>query len=249
MICTLVQSEDIVVFGDSWGTYGASSFKKMASKHGLTVANHAVAGSTAAHWASAANVNKLRDWVKKANAKYVWVTIGGNDAWEAMEVDTPIPKILRTFQSNCNKFYAPLFKAVPNIKVVQFGYDILFWDFIECRAVATSMFHWECGKYGSANFTVCANGLMSQLQDACAGLAANHTQLSTVNLLGSWQKAGGVPNAEIGKPNINYFSPSKYTAVSKICLHATNEGYDITFANLWDLFFSKHEAERKHNEN
>lgn len=240
MMSTLVQSADIVVFGDSWGTYGAASFKKMASAHGLTVANHAVAGSTAAQWAEAGNVMKLTNWVKQANAKYVWVTIGGNDAWEALEVNTPIQKILSTLQSNCRKFYEPLFKAVPNIKVVQFGYDILFWDFIECRALATSMFHWHCGKYGSANFTVCSNRLMYQLQDAIADLAANYTQLSTVDMLGSWQKAGGISGADIGKPNDNYFSPNKYTDATKICLHATHAGYDIIFTNLWNLYFSKH---------
>jgi len=242
MLPTLAQSADIVVFGDSWGTYGAASFKKMASAHGLTVANHAVAGSTAAHWASAANINKLTNWVKQSKAKYVWVTIGGNDAWEQMEVNTSIPKVLASITGNCEKFYKPLFKAVPDIKVVQFGYDVLFWDELECRAVATSMFHWNCGKYGSKNFTVCANGLMSQLQDAIGDMAANYTQLSTVNLLGSLQKAGGIPNADVGKPNPEYFSPLKYTDPTKICLHANNAGYDIIFGHLWDLYFSKHES-------
>jgi lysophospholipase L1-like esterase len=245
LMVAFVQSADIVVFGDSWGTQGGASFKKMASSHGLTVSNHAVSGSTAAQWAKPGKVNDLTNWVEQnKDAKYVWITIGGNDAADGMEAGQPISKILGDFQKNERKFIEPLFKAVPNIKVVQFGYDILFWDYFECTATATAIFGKHCGKHGSANFTVCANHLMFQVQDAIVSLAANYTQLTAPNLMGSLQKAGGISAADIGKPNDKFFSPNKYTGPTKFCLHANDEGYDIIFKNLWDLYFSKHEAER-----
>lgn len=243
LVC--VQSADIVVFGDSWGTQGAESFNKMAKAHGLTVSNHAVSGSTAAQWAKPNKVNDLKNWVlQNKDAKYVWITIGGNDAADGMQRGTPIEKILADFLANEAKFFEPLIKAVPNIKVVQFGYDILFWDYFECVAQSTAIFGKQCGKHGSANFTVCANTLFLKVQGAIETFANHYSQLTAPNLVGTWQTAGGITGASIGKPNLNYFSPNKYTGPTKFCLHANNEGYDITFSNLWDIYFSKHEAER-----
>jgi len=248
MMMVLVESADIVVFGDSWGTVGASSFNKMAKSHGLSVSNHAVGGSTAAQWAQPSRVMALTNWVKEnKDAKYVWITIGGNDAADGMEAGQPISKILNDFVKHERAFFEPLIKAVPTIKVVQFGYDILFWDYFECTAQATAIFGRHCGKHGSANFTECANALMYQVQDTVEAFASNYTQLTAPNLMGSLQKAGGISAADIGKPNIHYFSPNKYTGPTKFCLHANNEGYDIIFKNLWDIYFSKHEAERNSN--
>lgn len=248
LLVSLGQCADIVVFGDSWGTVGASSFKKMASSHGLTVSNHAVGGSTAAGWAQPSKVMDLTNWVKQnKDAKYVWITIGGNDAANGMEAGVPIPKILGDFEKHERMFFEPLIKAVPNIKVVQFGYDILFWDYFECTGQASAIFGSHCGRHGSKNFTECANALMYQVQGTIEQFASNYTQLTAPNLMGSLQKAGGISAADIGKPNIHYFSPNKYTGPTKFCLHANNEGYDIIFKNLWDIYFSKHEAERLAN--
>jgi len=73
------QSAEVIVFGDSWGELGATPFAKEMAKHGVTVSNVAVSGSTAADWAD--QPNYLRDVVRtNPDAKYVWLTIGGNDA-------------------------------------------------------------------------------------------------------------------------------------------------------------------------
>lgn len=245
MTFSLVQSADIVVFGDSWGTVGASSFKKMATKHGLTVSNHAVTGSTAEGWAQKSKRQDLTNWVKQnTDAKYVWITIGGNDAANGMERGVAIDTILKNFLANEKLFFDPLVKAVPNIKVVQFGYDVLFWDYFECTATATSIFGSHCGKHGSKNFTECANALMVRVQTTIEQFASNYPQMTTVNMMGSLQAAGGDPGASIGHPSMHYFSPNKYTGPTKFCLHANDAGFDIIFDNLWDAYFSKHEAER-----
>lgn len=244
-LLVFVHSADIVVFGDSWGTEGASSFRNMAKSHGLSVSNHAVAGSTAAQWARPNKVNDLKNWVQQnKDAKYVWITIGGNDAANGMQAGTPIDKILADFLSNEGKFLKPLLTAVPDIKIVQFGYDILFWDYFECTLEATSIFGKFCGKHGSKNFTVCANTLFLKVQATIETLSSHYPQLTAPNLLGSLQKAGGISGADIAKPNLNYFSPNEYTGPTKLCLHCTDKGYDIIFKNLWDIYFSKHEAER-----
>ena len=43
------------MFGDSWGTYGRSAFADVMGKHGLTVDNYAIGGTTAAGWANKPN--------------------------------------------------------------------------------------------------------------------------------------------------------------------------------------------------
>lgn len=243
-LLALAAAKDIVVFGDSWGTEGAVSFDNMAKSHGLTVDNHAVAGSTAQEWSLVPN--KLTDWVKKnPDAKYVWITIGGNDAAPMLQAGKDVATIKADVKKWVQKFLDPLFAALPKIKVVAFGYDILFWDYPECLLEGDSIFA-RCGKRGQSNFTACANKLFYNVQALWEDLSKEYTtkgfSLTSPNLLGSFQKAGGVPGADVGKPNDNYFSPNKLTGPLKFCLHANDEGFDHIFSNLWDLYFSKHEV-------
>jgi len=230
-----------VIFGDSWGTEGAYAFNQMASKHNLTVDNHAVAGSTAQQWALVPN--KLTDWVKgNADAKYVWITIGGNDAAEMLQEGENVTYISQKVSGWIQKFVDPLFAALPKIKVVAFGYDILFWDYFECILPANQIFH-RCGKHGEGNFTACANDLFYNIQWLWESLSKQYEakgfSLTAPDLRGTFQVAGKVPGAAVGAPNINYFSPNQYTDPTKFCLHATDEGFSYTFSNLWDLYFSK----------
>jgi len=50
-LISLSNAADIVVFGDSWGTYGRAAFADVMGKHGLSVDNVAVGGTTAAGYA------------------------------------------------------------------------------------------------------------------------------------------------------------------------------------------------------
>eukprot|EP00005_Dracoamoeba_jomungandri_P001233 CAMPEP_0174250746 /NCGR_PEP_ID=MMETSP0439-20130205/820_1 /TAXON_ID=0 /ORGANISM="Stereomyxa ramosa, Strain Chinc5" /LENGTH=265 /DNA_ID=CAMNT_0015330893 /DNA_START=52 /DNA_END=852 /DNA_ORIENTATION=+ len=233
---------DIVVFGDSWGTMGASSFEKMAHSHNLTVFNIAVGGTTAAGWAKIPNYLPDQIRAHSPDARYVWLTIGGNDAIPAMLEHIPISTIVADVLNNTKIFLTPLFKAYPNIKVVQFGYDILFWDYFLCGALAKQIF-WSCDNLTGSDYIACSNKLFFSLQfDYVQALDSVYPgQHFTVNLLGSLQAAGNVPNATVGNPNINYFSPHQYTGLADACIHANDAGYDVIFASLWDLFFAKHE--------
>lgn len=51
----------------------------MCDSHGLTVDNVAVSGTTAEDWAI--DKNALKEVIdRNPDAKYVWLTVGGNDA-------------------------------------------------------------------------------------------------------------------------------------------------------------------------
>jgi hypothetical protein len=236
-----VISKDLVVFGDSWGTEGAYALDQMAKAHNMTIDNHAVAGSTAQQWALVPN--KLAGWVKdNPDAKYVWITIGGNDAEPMLDNGDNVTYISQKVSGWIRQFVDPLFAAVPKIKVVAFGYDILFWDYFECVPVANQVFR-RCGKHGEPKFAACANDLFFNLQwmweDLAKEYGAKGFSLTSPDLRGSFQVAGKVPGAELGKPNNNSFSPNQFTDPTKFCLHATNEGFSYIFSNLWDLYFSK----------
>lgn len=246
-LAALSQAAELVVFGDSWGTEGAPALDKVMKAHNISIDNHAVAGSTAQEWSLVPN--KLAQWTKaNADAKYVWITIGGNDAAPMLENGDSVEEISTKVAGWARKFIDPLFAAVPKIKVVAFGYDILFWDYFECIGMANSIFS-RCGKHGQANFTNCANQLFYHVQDTMETLAAEYTakgfSFEAPVLLGSFQTAGKVPGASIGKPNNDYFSPNQFTGVARLCLHANDEGFGYIFNNLWDLYFSKHEAADK----
>lgn len=232
--------KDIVVFGDSWGTEGAYEFELMASSHNLTVDNHAVAGSTAQEWARMPN--KLTEWVQSnPDCKYVWITIGGNDAEPMLVNGDDVATITAKIEGWIQKFLDPLFAAVPKIKVVAFGYDILFWDYFECIPAANSIFK-RCGKHGQGNFTACANDLFYNIQWMWEDLATKYTakgySLTAPDLRGSFQVAGNLPGAAVGDPLDNAFSPNQFTNPTKFCLHANDLGYSAIFKNLWHLYFA-----------
>ena len=218
----------------------------MASAHGLSVDNHAVGGTTAAGWAKTPLA--LREAVNaNPNAKYVWLTIGGNDALPAMEQHRNIAEVVRQINADTTAFLKPLFAAHNTIKVVQFGYDILGWDknFV-CEAQGRRVF-WECG--GSANAT-CANRLFYNVQRGVEALSASLAAAGTarpgqhtaVDLRGSMQAGAGTPGASAGHPVDALYSPKDMMQGNSI--HANDKGYGFIFASLWEAFFAKQEALR-----
>jgi len=240
LLCCAAQAADIIVFGDSWGTYGAVSFQNMATSHGLTVSNVAVSGSTAAEWAAdPLSLKRVVD--DNPDAKFVWLTIGGNDARPKMEKGIPIAQIVKEVLVDIQTFLTPYLTAYPRLKLVTFGYDVLFWGYLMCQGTGEKMFMPYCGPKSGPNYITCANQLFYAIQFQCTDvLALNYpNQVFSPNLLGSWQAAGGVPGAGIGKPVDSVFSPNEFTGPTKLCLHANDKGYDVIFANLWNLFFQK----------
>jgi len=221
----------LVVFGDSWGTEGRASLNQVFGKqHNITIDNVAVGGSTAAQWAL--RPNYLRDVVaRNQDAKWVWLTIGGNDAKNELPLGVPIEKVLQELINRTSVFLTPLFQANPNIKVVQFGYDIMtFSKGLLCPAMGALVLP-QC----KLN-TTCINSAFIRLQheyvEAMVKLFPRH---NSVNLLGTLQAAGKIPDASIAHPNLAYYSPDNL--MQSNCIHPNDQGFVYIFNTLWDLYF------------
>lgn len=240
MACTVVNAAQLIVFGDSWGTEGAASLQAvLGDQHGITIDNVAVSGSTAAEWAQQPNF--LRDTVaQNPDAKWVWITLGGNDAKNELPFGVTIPTVVEQCINNTQIILDPLFAAYPNIQVIQFGYDIL-----------TFSKGFLCPIFGEAIFpacqlnTTCINTQFTHLQtDYVEGMSKiypnNH---HSVDLRGTMQAAEGIPGASIGHPNLAYYSPDDL--MQDNCIHPNDKGFVYIFNALWDLYFSKAIAAEK----
>lgn len=210
----------------------------MATAHNLTVDNHAVGGTTTTYWA------RRSDSLKKAvdenpDCKWVWLTIGGNDAIPAMEEQTPLDDIMTECTTNTQTFLDPLFEAHPDVRVVQFGYDIMGWDKNSiCKNKARKIF-WNCtDPTSSTEGTACANEQFYTIQTQYVeGLSQLYDNHDAINLIGSLQKAGGIEDADVAEPNDDFYSPADL--IQSNCIHATDEGFAYIFSNMWDVYFSE----------
>jgi len=152
-------------------------------KYGFTVDNVAVAGSTASRWAR--EKEKLKEAVDaNPDAKYVWLTIGGNDAMPKLLSMTPIDDIIEHCVEETRIFLDVLFEAHPDIKVVQFPYDILnFQSFnLLCNALGTMFFNGYCGLIPSKR---CSNELFMRLHDYVEKVSSYYDNHHSVNLVGA----------------------------------------------------------------
>jgi lysophospholipase L1-like esterase len=226
---------DIVVFGDSWGTFGRNQFRDRAAQDGLTVDNRAIGGTTANYWSRDVNKNKLRDAVREnPDAKFVWLTIGGNDAIPKMAARVPREEIIQQVVNDTLTFIDPMLNEFPNVAIVGFGYEQLFWNTRSCTSLAQQIF-WECP--GNPVQPACANEIQMSLQDAVERTqAARPGRYFAVNLYGAMQVDAGVAGASVGSPNVNQYSSSVY---QNDCIHLNSAGYTVVFDALWDEFFSK----------
>jgi len=127
-----------------------------------------------------------------------------------------------------------LFRNHPNIKVVQFGYDIVNFEMsIICSTLGRTLFP-DCRR----NDIACANNDMYHLQWAVEDISTYYKTHTAVDLRGTMQKAGGVPGPF---PNDNYYSPED---LMRDCIHANSQGFTVLFDQLWEVYF-KAEIEGK----
>jgi len=223
----LVQSAQIVVFGDSWGVFGRNQFATVMGRHGLTVDNVAVGATTAQFWASLPN--SLRDAVaRNPDCRWVWLTIGGNDAMFKLAQGVPIPQVIEEAIRDTSTFLRPMFTQFPNVRVVQFGYDILSFSMPLCPLVADLVLP-QCRLD-----TTCINREFSTIQfayvDQMSRLFPAH---DSVNMLGTMQ-AAGIPGARPGQPVLDRYTPDY---MMNDCIHASATGYTALFEVLYDIYF------------
>jgi len=223
-----VHGAQIVVFGDSWGTFGRAEFQRLMNAQGITVDNVAVGATTAGMWSLVPNA--LRDAVaRNPDCRWVWLTIGGNDAAFKLPFGTPVEQIIEEALRDTSIFLRPLFAANPNVRVVQFGYDILTFSMGICPLVGLGLFP-QCN-----GNTRCMNTNFIRLQhDYVEKLSELFPQHDSVNLLGSMQRAAGVPGADVGRPNLDFYTPDAYM---NDCIHASSLGYNTLFADFYRVYW------------
>jgi hypothetical protein len=179
----------------------------------------------------------------------VWYTLGGNDLVYDSEYHScakgakaydDMMQCLESATKRASKCTETLldnyFHAFPKSRVLHSGYDLPCEDAL-CDYTITGLYDagW-CGR----NHT-CLNTLMEKFHGLyLGGLSQKYAkpEYTTLNLLGTSQKAGGIPGADIGRPVLTQGSPCQWTT---ICVHPK---YKSPSANLigevfWNDFFSK----------
>jgi len=225
-----VRAAQIIAFGDSWATYGRTPLANEMAKHNVTVDNVGVSGTTTNDWA--AKPNYLRDTVREnPDARFVWLTIGGNDAKNELPTGKTIPEIVEEVTERTKIFLDPLFEDNPTIRVIQFGYDVAtFSKGILCPLFGSIVF-----AHCKGNVT-CVNTDFLHLQyDYVEPLDNYYPRHDSVNLLGTLQQYGGIPDASVGHPNLAYYSPDDLMLDN--CIHPNAEGFEVIFAEFWDIYF------------
>ena len=126
----------ILLVGDSWAEKAGNPLKEVLKKHGspLEVVNKGIGGSTAKQWAE--EPNHVRTLVEENGGKdveFIWVSVGGNDAQADLpgcqafggSPSTCVAKCIASVLGSTRKFLDPVVAAYPDVKIFQFGYDIL----------------------------------------------------------------------------------------------------------------------------
>ena len=126
----------ILLVGDSWAFKAGDPLKEVLKNHSdpREVVNRGISGSTAAQWADLPDhVRTLVDMHGGTEVEYIWVSVGGNDAQDQLPGcqlaggtrDECVQECLDSVLNSTQKFLDPVVAAYPDIKIFQFGYDIL----------------------------------------------------------------------------------------------------------------------------
>eukprot|EP01060_Flectonema_neradi_P031621 TRINITY_DN484_c0_g1_i1.p1 TRINITY_DN484_c0_g1~~TRINITY_DN484_c0_g1_i1.p1 ORF type:complete len:256 (+),score=43.20 TRINITY_DN484_c0_g1_i1:45-812(+) len=246
VLVTMVSAADIVIAGDSWGTYGAEPFKAMLRRNQRrhTVENIAVKGSTSKQWAEGDYLRNLRRSLSRGGrpVKIVWLTLMGNDAKNQLPgcaawgggSDYCVRQVIDNSVPHIELILKTVRDISPTTRVIAFGYDLPGFgsDNGRCRLAPNVLLPFCWGD------TTCFNTHILKLQDSWKTLTESHPNLDTVNLLGSIQAASGDTSAAVGSPNLSQYSPAEYMLHN--CIHPNEKGFFVIFENLWGMYLSKH---------
>lgn len=251
---------EVVVAGDSWGTFGAKPFEAMFTKHGANVSiyNMAAGGTTSDDWSHGAILDALAKSVSLPETKYIWFTFGGNDAIEhlpfcALETDPLTGKgktidqctdeLMVNSTRGIKKILERVKAANPKVRVVGFGYDIMgLGKLPACPLIAPEIMPQCKDKVAHPEgFVHCFNQQFLKIQgvwDTMATTEAGLGIVDRVNLLGTLQAHNGDAKASIGHPDLDKWGPSNLYQIN--CIHPSEDkGFPIVFDKFWDLYWSK----------
>eukprot|EP00940_MAST-03C_sp_MAST-3C-sp2_P001223 g1223.t1 len=251
---------DVIVGGDSWGTFGAKPFADMFTKHGsnVTVYNMAAGGTTSDDWSHGPILEALREAVAKPSTRRVWLSFGGNDAIEHLPfcalqidpstgrnktIDVCTDELIEKVKLSVGKILSTIKDANPHIRVVGFGYDIMGLGKLPiCPFVAPEIMPqcWNATAHPEGHVT-CFNRQFLKIQSVWTDFATTDAGLGivdAVSLLGTLQAYGGDSKASTGKPDLSRWGISKLWQVN--CIHPTEDvGFPVIFDKFWDLYWSK----------
>ena len=167
------------------------------------------------------------------------VSVGGNDAKDTLpgcqitggSASDCVAKVIADVMADTRVFLDPVVAAYPNVKIFQFGYDILnFGENLECIAMGTALFP-SC--HDNAE---CVNTQFVKIQhDYVEKLSQNYTQHTALDILGTLQHAGNDTKATPGNPDLTTWSPKEL--MEDNCIHASQEGFQIIFEQVYSVYF------------
>eukprot|EP00004_Rigifila_ramosa_P002583 TRINITY_DN126_c0_g1_i1.p1 TRINITY_DN126_c0_g1~~TRINITY_DN126_c0_g1_i1.p1 ORF type:complete len:277 (-),score=62.91 TRINITY_DN126_c0_g1_i1:480-1208(-) len=232
LVCSATAA-DIIVFGDSWGEFAASNLEAAIKlRHpDHNVINSAVGGTTAEFWALNSevlpNVVSLQPECLLGQC-WVWLSIGGNDFLTRMINRVPVDDIAVKAVNDTATILQALFDRHPRTRVVMFGYDILNFEMSSA-----------CVQYGNLVYglgvpTVEKNLLFYRIQAWLYELKAIFpVNLTILDLVGTLQDAGGIPNA----PDFTKYSPPELMGNLEDCIHANSRGYDFIMDQMYAQYW------------
>lgn len=232
-------AEQVLLAGDSW-TGGGAQFIDVFQKNGDTrsIRNIGVGGSTCQGWANGGlfgQLSRLVTAVKEDDVEHVWFICGGNDALANLLLCTPqeecVDKLVEESKKNMRTILRAVHEANPKVRVSGFGYDVFPFGAIHCNLISMGLLP-ECG--GKAD---CVNPQFFRIQSVYDDMAKEFDFFDSVNILGALQASQNIPDASIGHPNIDAFSPTDTFAFD--CIHPNRGGYEIIFEAYYQKYWSK----------
>ena len=182
----------------------------------------------------------------------MWITLGGNDAIAQMPACASKGKtapecgdeLMEVEKKNMGVIIGAAVAANPNIKILGFGYDIMFGG-VGCEAVARNIFP-QCWK-GSEKKIECFNTQFIRLQDMWESMAKAYPKnVDVINILGTCQAAGGYAGTSPGHPDITKFAPAEFFPDTLMCIHpsVTGKGGDpagatVVMEEMYNQYWSK----------
>jgi len=231
----MASGAQMIAFGDSWLTVGRAGLATIAAERGVTLDNIGVSGTTTTYWSSDANIRKITEALERSpEAEYMLIVNGGNDAQGDLPLNGNMDDLIKKMSANEAKTLDAIFAVRPNIKVVQYGYDVFAWDRnVICRALGTTLLSGEQPCNGGISNASCVNEYQARLHfEFVEGMSEQYTQVTSVNLLGTLQADANITGAAIGQPNNDFYTPGSYFALD--CIHLTTPGYEILYGALFD---------------
>ncbi|HNH46463.1 MAG TPA: SGNH/GDSL hydrolase family protein [Myxococcota bacterium] len=208
---------EVVVFGDSWAEGSADELEDILQARGYarSVDPQGVGGTTAEYWATVAPATLPTVLVANQDAKWVWLSIGGNDLFAHYYAGNGANNAA-DYERNLRSMLDGAFAVRPDVKIVSFGYDFVnFEQSQECILTAWAYF-------GTSVTSATVNQLfLDEIGAIQARVSADYPNYHYVDRVwGTLQAAGGIP----GAPNVLFPSPARYMSD---CIHPTSEGYSL----------------------